>query len=532
MTEPITRKVNAHPSLGTLQEGDVVLGERTSGTTGLFTVPALSGGGGAVDSVNGQTGVVVLDADDIEDTSTTNKFVTAADITVLGNTSGTNTGDNATNTQYSGLATSKQDVITGLTASGAELNILDGATLTTTELNYVDGVTSAIQTQLDGKAASLGTDDNYVTDAEKTKLSNLSGTNTGDQNIFQTISVSGQSNVVADTTTDTLTLVAGSNITLTTNATTDTITIASSGGTVPIIPPTGRLTLATATPVMVTDQAAKTTIYYALYNGNTIPIYDGSNWTNTTYTELSVDTTDTTKSPAAIGASKVNDWFVWNDSGTVRLGHGPDWTNDTTRSAGTALTLVNGIYLNNASITNGPAASRGTYVGTTRSNSSSQLDWILGGDANDGSPANLFVWNMYNRVNAGRMIRDTRSSHNWTTASFQGINGTTGMRVTLVRGLDEDTSFVSFTMISITTSNAIPLANGIGIDSTSVNSANTSYTYFGSVNSNIIAGAANYTGYIGQGVHYMAALEYGGTNATQYGVSSPAQNGMCYLVRM
>jgi hypothetical protein len=30
-------------------------------------------------------------------------------------------------------------------------------------------------------AAALGTDDNYVTDAEKTKLSNLSGTNTGDQ---------------------------------------------------------------------------------------------------------------------------------------------------------------------------------------------------------------------------------------------------------------------------------------------------------------------------------------------------------------
>lgn len=53
-----------------------------------------------------------------------------------------------------------------------------------------------------------------------------SGTNTGDQNIFQTIAVAGQSNVVADTTTDTLTLAAGSNITITTNATTDTITIA------------------------------------------------------------------------------------------------------------------------------------------------------------------------------------------------------------------------------------------------------------------------------------------------------------------
>ena len=49
----------------------------------------------------------------------------------------------------------KQDTITGLTASGAELNILDGATLSTTELNYVDGVTSAIQTQLNAKQATL-----------------------------------------------------------------------------------------------------------------------------------------------------------------------------------------------------------------------------------------------------------------------------------------------------------------------------------------------------------------------------------------
>lgn len=37
--------------------------------------------------------------------------------------------------------------------------------------------------QLSGVAAALGADDNYVTDAEKTKLSNLSGTNTGDQDL-------------------------------------------------------------------------------------------------------------------------------------------------------------------------------------------------------------------------------------------------------------------------------------------------------------------------------------------------------------
>lgn len=42
------------------------------------------GGGGAVESVNGQTGVVVLDPDDLDDTSTTNKFATAAELALIG----------------------------------------------------------------------------------------------------------------------------------------------------------------------------------------------------------------------------------------------------------------------------------------------------------------------------------------------------------------------------------------------------------------------------------------------------------------
>ena len=43
----------------------------------------LDTGGGAVDSVNGQIGVVLLDPDDLDDTATTNKFVTAAEISKL-----------------------------------------------------------------------------------------------------------------------------------------------------------------------------------------------------------------------------------------------------------------------------------------------------------------------------------------------------------------------------------------------------------------------------------------------------------------
>tara|TARA_B100001287_G_scaffold103773_1_gene87235 strand:- start:18 stop:2654 length:2637 start_codon:yes stop_codon:yes gene_type:complete len=57
-----------------------------------------------------------------------------------------------------------------------------------------------------------------------------SGGGGGSQNLFSTIAVAGQTNVVADSTTDTLTFVAGSNMTITTDTSTDTITFASSGG--------------------------------------------------------------------------------------------------------------------------------------------------------------------------------------------------------------------------------------------------------------------------------------------------------------
>ena len=49
----------------------------------------------------------------------------------------------------------------------------------------------------------------------------------GSSDSFKTIAVSGQSNVVADSATDTLTYVAGANMTITTDASTDTITFAS-----------------------------------------------------------------------------------------------------------------------------------------------------------------------------------------------------------------------------------------------------------------------------------------------------------------
>jgi len=52
----------------------------------------------------------------------------------------------------------------------------------------------------------------------------------GATSAFKTVKVSGQSDVIADDGSDDLTLAAGSNVTLTTDASTDTVTIAASGG--------------------------------------------------------------------------------------------------------------------------------------------------------------------------------------------------------------------------------------------------------------------------------------------------------------
>ena len=273
-------------------------------------------------------------------------------------------------------------------------------------------------------------------------------------------------------------------------------------------PPQGRLTLQTLTPVMTTAQSAKTTIFCTPYNGRLCPIYDGTEFTMTPFAELSVATTDTTKSPAAIGASKVNDWFIWNDAGTMRVSHGPDWTNDTTRSAGTALVMANGILLNNVSLTNGPAASRGTYVGTTRSNASSQLDWIPGAAASGGTAAFLGVWNAYNRRLVLATVTDNGTSYTYSSATVRQARASAGNQVSFVLGLQEDAVAFSYAADTVTAAASFSFpAFGVGFDVTNAFSIVQSGGQTPTAQGTHMIG--NNTGFwaAGIGLHVLAAVE-------------------------
>lgn len=122
------------------------------------------------------------------------------------------------------------DLSTDLAGKVAANVAITGATKTKVTYDAKGLVTSGSDATTADVADS--TDKRYVTDAHITVLGNTSGSNSGDQNNFTTIAVSGQSNVAADATSDTLTLAAGTGIAITTDAASDTITItaASSGG--------------------------------------------------------------------------------------------------------------------------------------------------------------------------------------------------------------------------------------------------------------------------------------------------------------
>lgn len=285
--------------------------------------------------------------------------------------------------------------------------------------------------------------------------------------------------------------------------------------------PKGRLTLTTAVPVTTADVTGATTLYYTPFMGNTVPIYNGSTFADVVFTELSQTTADSTKSPAAVAASKVYDIFVWSDSGTLRATRGPAWTNDTTpgTGAGTSeLQIINGIAVNKVAITNGPGANLGTYVGTVRSDGSSQL--------ND-SVLLRYVANAYNDVDRNMVVIDTTDSWTYTTLTWRQARASSANQVAYVA---PQLPFARLVQANVHGLNLNSAGNdscgvGVGVDSTSANSAQ----LVGGRMTNAAGTSpcdAFYKGYPGIGAHTLVWLEisvalgtttwYGDNGATGY----------------
>lgn len=308
-------------------------------------------------------------------------------------------------------------------------------------------------------------------------------------------------------------LLASNNLSDVANASTARLNL----GVAPAMPQ-GRLTLTTATPVLTSTVSAAGTVYYTPYVGRHVPIYDGARWKMHDFAaELSQATTDATKSPAACTTNSNYDLFVWNDAGTYRCTRGPAWTSDTARGTGagtTELEYVAGVRVNKIAITNGPAAQRGTYVGTIRTNGTSTVDFIFGGSAAGGTAGSFGVWNAYNRRPVGTQVLDSTNSWTYATSAWRAANNSSTYRVSYVCGAAEDFVTALYECVGSADVAGNQLAIGLGIDTTTAFSGTTGFY-------NVVAAGpmvSYYSGLPGLGFRYISAIEYRGAGTlTFYG---------------
>lgn len=152
---------NILSDIGIPGEEDYILIEEATGDLAVFSVGNMPISAATQTALDGKANS--LGADD--------NYVTDAEKIVIGNTSGTNSGDNATNTQYSGLVgftdELAQDAV-GAMADANTLNYIDGTPLLEVK-NQMSITDDASGLKLSGDATSPGNSMLYGTNGSGTK---------------------------------------------------------------------------------------------------------------------------------------------------------------------------------------------------------------------------------------------------------------------------------------------------------------------------------------------------------------------------
>lgn len=251
----------------------------------------------------------------------------------------------------------------------------------------------------------------------------------------------------------------------------------------------GRLTVASATPITDTYTSGNGTLYLTPYRGNQVTLYNGAGWAAFTLTERTLTVPRTT--------STNYDVFVYDSSGTLTL-ESVAWASSTARA--TALTTQDGVYVKNGATGN-------RYVGTYRTGT-------VTGDVPDHNNSR-FVWNYYHRTRRSLVRTDNTDSWTWNSASWRAANNSTTNRVDYVYGLAEGAIDAQVQCSAVVTNGNIG-AVGIGIDSTSANSASTWGELSATATAIRVNMRATYKGSPGLGYHYLQWIEYARAGTVTY----------------
>ncbi len=244
----------------------------------------------------------------------------------------------------------------------------------------------------------------------------------------------------------------------------------------------GRLTLTTAVPVTTSDVTAATTLYFALYTGNRIALYDGAaTWNIRTFAQLSIAVPATT--------STMYDVWVYDNAGAPTL-EVLAWTNDTTRA--TALTTQDGVLVKTGATTR-------RYVGSFRTTG-------VSGQTED-SLVKRYVWNYYHRQ--ARPMRRVESATNWTytLAAFQQANANAANQLDFVIGVDERLVEAVVIGNGENSTAGVSFMVGIGLDAVTVTTNVLIALTTESVATYPMSTTATWRGFSGVGRHTLTWLE-------------------------
>jgi len=213
--------------------------------------------------------------------------------------------------------------------------------------------------------------------------------------------------------------------------------------------------------------------------GDRIALFDGTKWIVYNFTQAV-----TVAVPAV--ANQMYDVFAALSAGSVIL-EVLAWTNDTTRATG--VSTQNGVLVKTGDLTR-------RYMGSFRTTA-------VAGQSED-SIAKRYLWNFYNRVLRKMLVQETTSTWTYMVATFRQANANAANQLDFVVGIQES-PVKAEVLVSVFNAGGIQAEVGIGIDSTTVNSADLA-PFITTIASPIIA-TAKFEGFPGIGRHILTWLE-------------------------
>jgi hypothetical protein len=275
----------------------------------------------------------------------------------------------------------------------------------------------------------------------------------------------------------------------------------------------GRLTLTSGTAVTTTDVTSATAaLYYAPYKHDRIALWNGSRWTTWQFSNMST----TMLSGGTTG--QIFDIFLdWNSGSPGFTFGGYAWSSGTSRPDSN-LVRQNGIWCHSGTLTS-------RYLGTVRLSANGTLT---------DTATQRFVWNYYNRVPRA-LYRTNSTSHTYSSATYREWDGLTTEILEFVVGFNEDAVDIDLNADQQfpATSSIFTAYAGIGLDSTSTPQFNVGRSMVASnIGTNRFALGGQMTlptsTISTSGYHYIAALESGSTA----GASFPTFNSYSMSARL